>query len=60
MNYFVNTTLNGDRYRIHMRDANIVEIQRNGHIVEYDDLSLRVREAILIEALRELSKLRFY
>lgn len=58
MNYFFHLTLDGDSYRVHMRGANIVEISCNNQPVLYDDLSLHVREAILIEALSQLSKIQ--
>lgn len=58
MNYFLYLTISTDVYYIHMRDATIVRITCNNQEVQYDDLSLHVRESILIEALTQLAKLK--
>lgn len=58
MNYHLHIFFFGDHYEVHMRDSTIVRILCNNHEVQYDDLSLVAREAILIEALQEFAKLR--
>lgn len=62
MNRYVITYVDGNQYEIHLRNSTIVHIIRHDNSsrvreeVAYDELSMAVRESLLIAIIEELAK----
>lgn len=62
MNRYVITYVNGDQYEIHLRGSTIVHIIRHDNSsrvreeVSYDELSLQIKEELLIAIIQEIAK----
>jgi len=62
VNHFIHAYINGSDYEVHLRGSTIVHIMQHdsnaasSREVQYDDLPLNVREALLIAIIEELTR----
>ena len=63
MSHFIHAYINGSDYEVHLRGSTIVHIMQHdsnvasSHEVQYDNLSMSVREALLIAIIEELTRI---